>query len=101
MNMNMVAVWTAFWGDPQPGVRIQFIDTYWRTMASRPIHTSDRDITVSRSLLCDGEQSHIDTDLLIEQVSANYHPFQYSGESLVDWAYDPGTDEVTLRFIKE
>lgn len=89
------------WGDPQPGTNIEFLDTYWRVMVNHLKHAKDRDITISRALLCDGEQSHIDTQLLQEEVSANYHPFQYSGEILVDWGYDPTTDEVTLRFSKE
>lgn len=84
------------WGDPVR--KVQFIDTYERWIPSKPKEA--RDITISRALLCEGEFSEVDVELLEQEVSANYHPFQYGGEYLSAWGYEPTTDEVTLRFLK-
>jgi len=84
------------WGDPVR--KVQFIDTYERFIPAKPKEA--RDITISRALLCDGNFSEVDVELLEQEVSANYAPFQYSGEYLSAWGYEPATDEVTLRFLK-
>lgn len=84
------------WGDPVR--KVQFIDTYERWIPSKPKEA--RDITISRTLLCEGSFDEVDVELLEQEVSANYHPFQYGGEYLSAWGYEPSTDEVTLRFLK-
>lgn len=86
----------AEWGDPLR--KVQFIDTYERFIPSKPKEA--RDITISRTLLCEGKFDEVDVELLEQEVSANYHPFQYGGEYLSAWGYEPSTDEVTLRFLK-
>lgn len=84
------------WGDPVR--KVQFIDTYERLIPAKPKEA--RDITVSRALLCDGNFNEVDVELLEQEVSANYAPFQYEGEYLSAWGYEPTTDEITLRFLK-
>jgi len=84
------------WGDPVR--KVQFIDTYERFIPAKPKEA--RDITISRALLCEGSFNEVDVELLEQEVSANYAPFQYEGEYLSAWGYEPTTDEVTLRFLK-
>lgn len=91
-----VVAYPGFWGDPVR--KVQFIDTYERFIPAKP--KDARDITISRALLCDGKFNEVDVELLEQEVNANYAPFQYSGEYLSAWGYEPTTDEVTLRFLK-
>jgi len=84
------------WGDPV--TKVQFIDTYERWIPAKPKEA--RDITISRALLCEGNFNEVDVELLEQEVSANYSPFEYEGEYLSAWGYEPATDEVTLRFLK-